>query len=238
MTRGRLILIPSTLGDMSPQAQFPEQNKAWVEQLQYYFVENPKPARAFLKLIHPSIDLNKIEFFQFDKHQDSQHKLYQSIIELMNNGHDVGVLSDAGCPGIADPGSGLVEQAHKHHLEVIPLVGPSSVLLTLMGSGLNGQRFQFIGYLPKDQAQRLQLYKKISDEIRRTATTFLFIETPYHAEATFQELMKQIPGEIRMVLGIDLMSVNQTVQTRSMHQWVQIKNKPLLKGRQVVFGLG
>lgn len=238
MTKGRLILIPSNLGDLSAENQFPADNIQWIQRLTYFFVENPKPARAFLKSVHSTIKFDEIVFFQHDKHQANQDELYNSVLEVLVSGNDVGVLSDAGCPGIADPGSEMVAMAHKNNVDVIPLVGPSSILLTLMASGLNGQQFQFIGYLPKDQNQRLHLYRKIAEDIRKSSNTYLFIETPYHNDQTFKEVLKHFPSDIRLVMGIDIMSGKQSIQTRSISEWARMKNMPVLKGRQVVFGLG
>lgn len=238
MAKGRLILIPSTIGDFAMGNQFPVMNAEHIQSIKYFFVENPKPARAFLKLINPLVILDEIEFFQFDKHEDNQVELFRSIMLVLNAGNDVGVLSDAGCPGIADPGSIIVSEAHKHDIEVIPLVGPSSILLTLMASGLNGQNFHFIGYLPKDQNSRNQLYRTMVHAIRTQSTTYLFIETPYHTDKTFAELLKHIPGNIKLTLGMDLLSKEQMVRTKPIENWMKDKKNPVLKNRLVVFALG
>jgi len=145
-------------------------------------------------------------------------------------------LSDAGCPGIADPGSELIQLAHEKNIEVIPLVGPSSIFLTLMASGLNGQNFSFVGYLPKDQKERAEAIKKISVQAKNT--TVLFIETPYKTEQTFKDLVQLLNGSNRLCLGIDLFSKNQQIITLSANAWKARRDMPQLKDRQVVFAVG
>ena len=236
MKTGSLYLIPNFIGDTHGSHQFPLWNTEIIEQLKYYFVENPKPARALIKQLFKEVNFDEVELFHFDKHAKDNSDIYHSIMDLLKKGNDVGVLSDAGCPGIADPGSELIQLAHEKNIEVIPLVGPSSIFLTLMASGLNGQNFSFVGYLPKDQKERAEAIKKISVQAKNT--TVLFIETPYKTEQTFKDLVQLLNGSNRLCLGIDLFSKNQQIITLSANAWKARRDMPQLKDRQVVFAVG
>jgi len=236
MKTGNLYLIPNFIGDTDGSHQFPLFNSEIIQQLKYYFVENPKPARALIKQLNKDVNFDEIELFHFDKHAKDNSEVYHSLIDLLKKGNDVGVLSDAGCPGIADPGSELIKLAHEKNIEVIPLVGPSSIFLTLMTSGLNGQNFSFIGYLPKDSKERVEAIKKISSQAKNT--TILFIETPYKAEQTFKDLVQFLNGNNQLCLGVDLFSKTQQVITLSVNAWKAKSGGPNLKDRQVVFAVG
>lgn len=236
MKTGNLYLIPNFIGDTNGSHQFPLFNSEIIKQLKYYFVENPKPARALIKQLYKDVNFDEIELFHFDKHAKDNSDVYHSVTELLNKGNHVGVLSDAGCPGIADPGSELIKLAHEKNIEVIPLIGPSSIFLTLMASGLNGQNFSFIGYLPKDTKDRIESIRKISSQAKNTTT--LFIETPYKAEQTFKDLVQFLNGNNQLCLGIDLFSNSQQVITLSVNTWKARQDKPVLKDRQVVFAVG
>lgn len=238
MNTGKLYLIPNFIGDTSATNQFPSYNSDIVQSLKYFFVENPKPARALIKSLYKEVDLNEVTFFQFDKHNKDNSLLYTEVLNCLKSGNNVGVLSDAGCPGIADPGAELVKWAHEKNIEIVPLIGPSSIFLTLMSSGLNGQHFTFIGYLPKDTKERADHIKRLSTSIQQTKACFLFIETPYKNEATFKDLLVNLHPTQRICLGIDLFSTTQMITTRSVDQWKSLKTYPVLKDRQVVFAIG
>jgi 16S rRNA (cytidine1402-2'-O)-methyltransferase len=238
MKKGKLYLIPNFIGQSNADHQFPAYNSQVVASLQFFFVENPKPARALIKALHPQVDFNRIELFHFDKHQADNSEVYAAVMDCITQGHDIGVLSDAGCPGIADPGSELVRWAHEKNVEVVPLVGPSSIFLTLMSSGLNGQNFSFLGYLPKEQKERTEQIKKISTLIKTTHTTYLFIETPYRADQLWKDLLQHLPGTQLLCLGVDLFSSSQYIATKTVGTWKTIKTLPPLKDRQVVFAVG
>jgi 16S rRNA (cytidine1402-2'-O)-methyltransferase len=236
MKTGNLYLIPNFIGDTSGSHQFPLFNVEIIGKLKYYFVENPKPARALIKQLYKEVNFDEVELFYFDKHAKDNLEIYHSIVDLLKKGNDVGILSDAGCPGIADPGSELIQLAHEKNIEVIPLIGPSSIFLTLMASGLNGQNFSFVGYLPKDSKEKSDAIKKISVQAKNT--TILFIETPYKAEQTFKDLVQFLNGSNRLCLGIDLFSQTQKVITLSVSAWKAKRDVPQLKDRQVVFAVG
>jgi len=238
MKPGKLFLIPNFIGDTSVDNQFPLYNAKIVQSLKHFFVENPKPARTLIKALHKEVDLNEVIFFQFDKHAKDNFEVYNEVLLCLNAGNNVGVLSDAGCPGIADPGAELVKWAHEKNIEVIPLIGPSSIFLTLMSSGLNGQHFSFLGYLPKDAKEKIEQIKKLSSMIQQTKTCFLFIETPYKNESTFKDLLQTLHPSQRICLGIDIFLTSQTIYTKTVEKWKALKTLPTLKDRQVVFAIG
>lgn len=238
MKEGKLFLIPNYIGDTEAAHQFPLFNTEIVQSLKFFFVENPKPARALIKSLNKEVNFDETELFHFDKHVKDNTEVYLAVLTCLNNGNDVGVVSDAGCPGIADPGSELVVWAHKNNIEVVPLVGPSSIFLTLMASGLNGQNFSFIGYLSKDQNERADQIRKISLNIKNTGATCLFIETPYKVESTFKDLLQYLSPVNKLCLGIDIFSGSQEVITRTVEGWKSLKSALRLKDRQVVFAVG
>jgi 16S rRNA (cytidine1402-2'-O)-methyltransferase len=190
--------------------------------------------------LNKEVNFADIELFQFDKHSKDNSEVYQEVLRCLLNGNDVGVVSDAGCPGIADPGSDLVKWAYQKNVEVVPLIGPSSIFLTLMASGLNGQNFSFIGYLSKEANERAEQIKRMSASIRSTGTTYLFIETPYKTDSTFKDLLQYLGSSNRLCLGVDLFSNNQKISTFTVEQWKSksMKVLPVLKDKQVVFAIG
>jgi len=238
MQAGKLILLPNFLGPTTKEQQFPLFNEEWIKQLKYFFVENPKPARALIKALNPNVNFNEAELFQFDKHAKDNSGTYREILTCLKAGNNVGVLSDAGCPGIADPGAELISWAHKNNIEVLPLVGPSSILLTLMASGLNGQNFQFIGYLPKESKDKINQVKNIANQTKNGSCTVMFIETPYKNEQTFRDLLENLPGSNRICLGINLFFQDQKILTKTVADWKSLPNKPQLKDQQVLFAVG
>lgn len=238
MKNGRLFLIPNFIGDTEPAHQFPSYNSEIVRSLRFFFVENPKPARALIKALNREVNFDETELFQFDKHAKDNSEVYAAVLNCLKNGNDVGVLSDAGCPGIADPGSELVQWVHENRVEVIPLIGPSSIFLTLMASGLNGQNFSFIGYLPKESKEKAEVIKKLSIQIKNANTTYLFIETPYKADQTFKDLLLNLNTANRLCLGIDVFSASQKIYTHTVHKWKGMNALPSLKDKQVVFAIG
>jgi len=215
---------------------FPEYNSGIVSQLRIYFVENPKPARQFLKAVNPQIDWNTIELYQHNKHARETEQETE-FIRRIREGENGGLLSDAGCPGVADPGSRVVHLAHEAGIEVVPLVGPSSILLTLMASGMNGQNFSFAGYLPKDRDQRMKELRRFSSEIQKNGSTFIFIETPYRAHHLLEDILQHIPDTLTLCAGIDLMTQKQQIISQSIGAWKK-NRKVKLEEKLVVFALG
>jgi 16S rRNA (cytidine1402-2'-O)-methyltransferase len=238
MNPGKLYLIPNFIGEDPASNQFPLYNTEVITSLNYFFVENPKPARVLIKRLNKGADLDTIIFFHFDKHAKDNIAVYMEVYDCLKNGNDVGVVSDAGCPGIADPGAELVQWAHEKNITVVPLIGPSSILLTLMASGLNGQHFSFIGYLPKDGKEKIDRIKKISMSIQQTRGSILFIETPYKNEHTFKDLIQYLNPSDKLCMGIDLFSPGQQILVHPIGEWKGLKSLPVLKDKQVVFAVG
>lgn len=236
MKVGKLYIIPNFIGMTPSVVNFPLYNNEVVKSLQFFYVENPKPARQLIKALYPEADLNKVEFFEHDKHYKTQIETLNETILCLKNGNDVGVISDAGCPGIADPGSEIVRLAHAQKITVVPLVGPSSIFLTLMASGMNGQHFSFLGYLPKDKDERIKKMGMIQKSISQQKQTFIFIETPYRNQVLFEELLQILNPENYICLGIDVQSPTQEILTKSVKEWKATKIH--LKDKQVVFLIG
>ena len=216
-----------------PSALHPEDNKYWVNDIyknnvlscQIIFCETAKQTRRFLKSILPQIDLNNLEIIDLkNKHEEAAIKFKQALATFQN----IGIFSDAGCPILADPGQILIDIAQQNKCTVVPMVGPSSIYLSLMGSGFSGQQFHFHGYLPIQSHLRIHYLKKL-----QTQCTHIFIETPYRNEALFSDIIKNLPPQRLLCLGIEIHSLNQRIITRSIDKWQASKID--LKNKQVIF---
>lgn len=207
-----LYAIPTPLGG-APQDALPAPALAIVRGLRDFAVENAKSARAFLGALDmPVRELNLVEI---EKHGD--------LLAPLRAGRSLGVLSEAGCPAIADPGAQLVEAAHREGFRVIPLIGPSSITLALMASGLEGQRFAFCGYLPRNAAERVQRIKQLESRSRRERETEIFIETPYRNDTLFAALLEACAPGTHLCVAADLTLATESVQTRTIAEWRQAK---------------
>jgi len=231
MNRGTLFLIPADLGGDNIEAIFPPLNKKIIDQTNYYIVENEKSARKFIKLISPEKRQSDLVMFQLDKHD--KHKDLHEFIKPLLEGENMGLVSEAGLPAIADPGSLVVELAHKKNIPVKPLVGPSSLMLALMGSGLNGQEFAFHGYLPKDSLELKKKIKHLENESTKYGRTQLFIETPYRNQKMLESLMKNLHNDTYLSIGIDLSLDTEEIHTYKVKEWK--KKKLNLHKRPAVF---
>jgi 16S rRNA (cytidine1402-2'-O)-methyltransferase len=229
-----LYLIPSSLGTTQASDYLPERTLTAIRSLRHFIAENAKTARAFLKTCEMPCPQSELEVLELDKHDPAQH--VDSLLASLLNGHDAGLLSEAGCPGVADPGADIVAAAHRKGIRVIPLVGPSSLLLALMASGLEGQRFCFHGYLPIDKSERTKRIQRIEDQARQRKETQLFIETPYRNDALFKDLVTTLSGETRLCLAFDLSLPTETIQTKRIAEWK--KQQPSLNKRPCVFLIG
>lgn len=215
--RGRLYLVPSLLGAGAPSDVLPERTIAIARGLAHFIVENAKPARQFLKALSPIRTLQEISIEVLgDAPSDAR---CAALLAPARAGHDVGLLSDAGCPGVADPGALVVAAAHRAGIEVVPLVGPSSVLLALMGSGMNGQGFAFHGYLPIKADARGDAIRRLEAESRRTGYAQLFIETPYRNVALLEALVATCQPATRLAIAADLTTAGETVEARPIRDW-------------------
>ena len=216
MTSGKLYLIPSFLAPVDPDKVFPAVNIALMSEIKYFVVEELRTARRFLKACNRSIDIDSLHFEVLNEHTDSS--AVPAMLEPALAGHDMGLISEAGCPAVADPGSDLVAAAARKGIEVVPLVGPSSILLALMASGFNGQSFAFLGYLPFDTSKRSATFKEMERAIRRGQTQ-IFIETPYRNRRLIDDLAAAFPPQTLLCVACDLTGPGQSVRTMPLIQW-------------------
>ena len=229
---GTLYLIPVPLGPTSPQYSLTPAALATIRPLSHFVVEQAKTARAFLKAAGTDKPLQELQLSELNEHTKAD-ALSQLLAPLLA-GHDVGLLSEAGCPAVADPGANLVALAQKENIRVVPLIGPSSLLLALMASGLNGQRFAFQGYLPAKEAERTKTLRELESESRKRHQTQLFIETPYRNRAMFDAILGSCQPGTRLTVATDLTLPGETVRTLSIQQWKK-QTPPDIERRPTVF---
>jgi len=219
--KGNLYLIPCTLGETSPLEVLPLLIKKAVEHIGYYVVEHEKSARRFIKSIVPRKSQPDLQFRLINKFTDSSE--IPDMLAPCHQGLDVGVISDAGCPGVADPGAAVVREAHLQGIKVVPLVGPSSILLALMASGLNGQRFAFNGYLPIDKQGRKAEIKKLERLSAETDQSQLFIETPYRNNQMMDSLCSTLGAGTLLCIACDITLPSEYIRTMTVAQWKKTK---------------
>ena len=229
---GTLFLIPVPLGPTAPQESLPANVLATVRPLTYFVVEQAKTARAFLKAAGTDTPLQELQLEELNEH--TKEAELDRLLAPLRTGHDVGLLSEAGCPAVADPGANLVALAQKEGIRVVPLIGPSSLLLALMASGLNGQRFAFQGYLPAKELERNKALRDLETESRKRQQTQLFIETPYRNQAMFNGILQTCQPTTRLTVATDLTLISESVLTRTIAQWKK-QTPPDIERRPTVF---
>ena len=213
-----LYLIPVPLSDATRPAEvLPQPILEIVGQLRYFAVENIRSARRFIKSVDHGADISVMQFDVLDEHTDPAD--VPAMLEPLRQGMPMGVISEAGCPGVADPGALLVEAARRENLDVRPLVGPSSILLGLMASGFNGQNFAFSGYLPIEPQARKRRLRQITERIRNERQTQIFIETPYRNNRLIAELAATLPGEFSLCVACELTAPSQEVRLMTLSKW-------------------
>lgn len=218
---GVLYLIPSPLGENAPMEVLPLTVRKVIEDIDHFIVENEKEARRFIKRICPKKDQGSLHLYPLNKFTPPEEIL--TYLDPTKQGFSMGVISDAGCPGIADPGAEIVKMAHRKNLIVRPLVGPSSILLALMSSGLNGQNFAFNGYLPIDQLKRKKEIKSLEKKSFDYNQSQLFIETPYRNDQLFSDLIKTLDLNTEICIACDLSLPTQYIKTYSVREWKKLK---------------
>ena len=231
---GTLYLIPVDLGNGDPRPLVPPAALAVLCGLRRFIVENPKSARRFLKSAGYPHPLREAGMVTLDEHTAATE--LPALIEPLLAGEDTGLMSEAGCPAVADPGAGLVRLAHARGVRVAPLVGPSAVLLALMASGLNGQHFAFHGYLPVEAGQRARRLRELDEEAAKTGATQIFIETPYRNDALLEAALDHCRADTLLCIAVDLTLPTEAVATRSVAEWK--KRRPALNRRPAVFLVG
>lgn len=221
MDKGTLYLIPTRIGDNPPLEVLPLSIKKIIERINTYIVENEKTARRFIKLISPKKSQSKLEIFILNKYTEAE-ELPAFLIPALN-GLDIGLLSEAGCPAIADPGADIVQIAHEKDIKVVPLVGPSSILLALMSSGMNGQSFTFNGYLPIDKNERKKALKTLERLSFENNQTQLFIETPYRNNKMLEDICASLGSNTRLCVATDITLPTEYIKTKTIEEWKKVK---------------
>ena len=232
---GRLYLVPNLLGVVPPAEVLPERTIEVARALRHFVVETPKVARQFIKSLDSERPIQSIDFATLDF--ITLPELVPGLIEPALHGEDLGLLSDAGCPGVADPGALLVAAAHRAGLRVVPLVGPSAVLLALMAAGMNGQQFAFHGYLPVAAEARIKALKALDDAVARSGITQIYIETPYRNDAMLAATLAACRGTTALCVAADLTLPTEQVIRRAIAQW-RLATRTELGRRPAIFLLG
>ena len=224
MLEAGLYLIPTQLSDVELNRVLPAHNIEVVRGIRYFVVESLRSARRFLKKCDRDIDIDSLTFNELNEHTDLKDTAaLEAMLAPIARGEAVGVISDAGCPAVADPGADLVAIAQRRGYKVFPLVGPSSILMSLMASGFNGQRFAFEGYLPVDAQARQSRLKDMTRRIEREQQTQIFIEAPYRNNQLIADLAQHLPGSLRLCVASDITGENQSIVTRSLAEWKQAR---------------
>ncbi len=226
-----LYLIPVTLGDTEIEKVLPSQNKDIILNIKHFIVEDIRSARRFLKKVEKTIDIDSLSFYTLNKHTSAEE--ISSYLNPLEKGESMGVISEAGCPAVADPGADVVSIAQRKGLKVVPLVGPSSIILSVMASGFNGQSFAFHGYLPIEQAERSKRIKQLETRIYSENQTQIFIETPYRNDKMIEELINSCKGQTKLCIAADITCENEYIKTMTIQEWR--KKKPTLGKRPCIF---
>jgi 16S rRNA (cytidine1402-2'-O)-methyltransferase len=218
---GKLYLIPTTLGDSNPANVLPASIVDTIKSTDHYIVENEKTARKSIKQVAPDKPQPLLKLNVLNKFTTPEE--ISGFLDPCKEGHDIGLLSEAGCPGVADPGSEIVKIAHRAGIQVIPLVGPSSILLAMMASGMNGQSFSFHGYLPIDKKERKQELKNLERISAEKQQAQIFIETPYRNNGLLEDMIQQLHPATRLCVACDLTLITEYVITKPISEWSKTK---------------
>ena len=232
--KGTLYLIPTTLGESAYDQVIPSFNNAILQEIDVFIVENIKTARRFIKKTAPDKVIDDLVFHEINKRTNLD--MLPTFLKPIDEGRNIGVISDAGCPGVADPGADVVALAHQKNIKVMPLVGPSSILLSLMASGFNGQSFCFNGYLPKEQKERVRKLKDLERMAIAQKQTQLFIETPYRNQHVLTDLLANCNPNTKLCIAVDITMASEQIATKTIAEW---KNTTIdLNKRPCIFLLG
>ncbi|MCR4994431.1 MAG: SAM-dependent methyltransferase [Bacteroidales bacterium] len=215
--RGTLYLIPVELGETSQERVLPSYNREVILGIRHFIVEEVRSARRFLKRVDRDINIDELTFYPMGKHADTA--LFERYLKPVQQGENIGVISEAGCPAVADPGADVVAIAQRKGLRVVPLVGPSSMIMAVMASGLNGQSFAFNGYLPIDPADRVKRLKQLEERAVREHQTQLFIETPYRNKKLFDTLCQVLRPQTRLCIAAGITTDEEWIHTCSIADW-------------------
>ncbi len=230
---GKLFLIPSPLAEDTAAAVLPAQVPELCKNLRYYLCENARTSRRFISSLKLGITIEELQIAELNK--DTPDGEVPGLMTPLFQGHDVGLLSEAGCPAVADPGARAVAHAHKDGIVVVPLVGPSSILLALMASGFNGQDFAFTGYLPINKPERIQAIKAL-EKSARGGQTQIFMETPYRNNHLMADLVQNCPGDLLLCIAANITAPEEFISTRTIGEWQ--KQLPDLHKQPTIFVMG
>ena len=212
-----LYLLPVTLGDTPVEQVLPAYNKEIILGIKHFIVEDVRSARRFLKKVEASINIDELTFYPLNKHTSPDD--LSGYLKPLQEGHSMGVISEAGCPAGADPGSDVVAMAQRKNLKVVPLVGPSSIILSVMGSGFNGQSFAFHGYLPIEAADRIKRLKELEGRIYSENQTQLFIETPYRNNKMMEDIVKTCRPQTKLCIAANITCEGEYIHTKTIREW-------------------
>lgn len=218
---GTIYLIPSTLAPDSAQEVIPEQIREAIKNTQYYLVENIRTARRYISSLKTGVVIESLEFREL--HKKTPDHLVKEFVMPALSGKNIGILSEAGCPGVADPGAKAVQEAHAHGLKVMPLTGPSSFLLALMASGFNGQSFEFHGYLPIKVPERNKAINRLEQESMRHKKTQIFMETPYRNDKMLEALLQHCHPKTRICVAVNISGEDEFIYSAPVSQWKKLK---------------
>lgn len=230
----KLYLIPNLLGDTPWPLVLPAAVPEVMARLRFFFVEDVRTARRYLKKVHPAIDIDALHFSVLSK--ETEEREAAGFLEFLLAGNDAGVISEAGCPGVADPGALIVRLAHRAGIGVVPLVGPSSILLALMASGFNGQQFTFHGYLPVKPQERIRKLQQLERTAATVGETQIFMETPYRNNAFLADLLRNCQPSTLLCIAANLTTPEEMARTMTIAQWR--KNPPDLAKQPAIFLFG
>ncbi len=214
---GKLYLIPNTLGSQEVNQTIPSEVAQMAVKLRHFIVEDLRTARRYLRLLDRQMNIDGSHFLTLNKRTTPAQ--FSEYLKPLKAGHDVGIISEAGCPGIADPGAEVVKLAHEAGIQVVPLVGPSSILLALMASGMNGQNFAFVGYIPIKKEERLKIIKQLENRSRNENQSQLFIETPFRNNHLADDILQTCSPQTRLCIACNLTLPDEFIVTKTVAQW-------------------
>lgn len=212
-----LYLLPVTLGDTPIEKVLPAYNREVIVNIKHFIVEDVRSARRFLKKVDASICIDELTFYPLNKYTSPE--AISGYLSPLAEGHSMGVISEAGCPAVADPGADVVAIAQRRGLKVVPLVGPSSIILSVMGSGFNGQSFAFHGYLPIGPAERMRRLKELEGRVYSENQTQLFIETPYRNHKMLEDILKTCRPQTKLCIAANITCEGEFIQTKTVKEW-------------------
>ncbi|MCF6184243.1 MAG: SAM-dependent methyltransferase [Bacteroidales bacterium] len=231
--KGKIYLIPTTLGNSEINEVIPAYVVEIITNLHYFIVENIRTARRYIRKVSATKNIDEITFFELNKHTDISD--ISAYLEPCFSGNSAGIISEAGNPGIADPGADVVRIAHKKNIEVVPLVGPSSILLALISSGMNGQNFAFNGYLPINDSERIKKIQELERKSKTENQSQIFMETPFRNTKMFDAVLKTCRNNTLFCIAADITLSSEYIKTKTISEWK--KQKPQINKRPTVFVL-